>query len=95
MHVSGPPRASARSHTSMRYPAAMWRGIRPDGVGRGANGPVWMKKWVKSRFYPLSSRLVSRCGATERPRSLVYMYTGDDSLSSRVGVADLRVEGWT
>lgn len=49
----------------------------------------------QSSFYPLASRPVSRCGAAEPPRSLVYMYTGDDSLSSRVGVANLRVEGWT
>ena len=63
VHVSGPPRASARSHTSMRYPAAMWRGVRPDRVGLGANGPVWMKKWVKRFYHPLSGRPVSRCGA--------------------------------
>ena len=80
----------------MRNPAAMWRGVRPDGVGLGANSPVWRKKWAKVVFiYPLASRPVSRCGAAERPQSLVYMYTGDDSLSSHVGVAHLRVEGWT
>ena len=70
VHVSGPPRASARSHTSMRYPAAMWRGVRPDRVGLGANGPVWRKKWAKVVFIRSLAARSRAAGPQNGPRAL-------------------------